>query len=673
MVSYEGKEDYIFISYSHKDDKKVLPVIRRLADDGFRVWYDEGIEAGEEWPEIVADHLGRCALFISFISGSYLDSYNCKREIDYAVSKRRPFISVMLEDVKMTPGMEMQLSSVQSLLWYRMKNDEFISRLYQSEMIASCRRLPDNAPGGTEKSETAKQESRKTEKKDRKAKTGSEKPGTRRMSALRIAGFIAAVLVLTIAIRIVSNRISSVNIHGTQIDSMGSFITLENTALSASDLREFAGMERLTSLTLEGCDFPDGADALSDLPISVRTLKFRNCTGITDYSFISKIAQITSLELNGCNLSDADLASIDFTGLYLRDLWIENNSDITDLTPIISCTGLTDVRLSGCSVTSLAPLAKMEGLACVTADGNKLTDLEGLRDKEDLKEIRCDNNQLKDLDELVSSYRLQKISAAGNSLESADGLSSCTALEVVDLHDNKLSDVSLLAQSASTLGKVDLRSNDIEDLSWASGMSVLTEMYIDNNRIKDISPLASSAALHTLSCSNNGITGADVLSKLPELSFADLSGNQISGQVSLENNPKLSSILLQHNRINSLSYSSENRAEAMGAVFRIKKIVAYDNPLFEIKDVYEPETEADETKIDDGYFDYPVKDEAESAGYAYDPYMGASQFYRPHVTNCPYDERINYEKENSQADFVNAEELDEQFKDKYEKGVSFLL
>ena len=28
-----------------------------MADYGFRIWYDEGIEAGTEWPEYIAEHL----------------------------------------------------------------------------------------------------------------------------------------------------------------------------------------------------------------------------------------------------------------------------------------------------------------------------------------------------------------------------------------------------------------------------------------------------------------------------------------------------------------------------------------------------------------------------------------------------------------------------------------
>ena len=48
---YEGQEAYIFISYCHKDRASVFPIIEQMARDGYRVWYDEGIDPGSEWPE----------------------------------------------------------------------------------------------------------------------------------------------------------------------------------------------------------------------------------------------------------------------------------------------------------------------------------------------------------------------------------------------------------------------------------------------------------------------------------------------------------------------------------------------------------------------------------------------------------------------------------------------
>ena len=96
---YEGSEKFIFLSYCHKDKSIVFPVAERLARDGYRVWYDEGIDPGAEWPEIIAEHLNRCSACIAFVSENSLNSHNCRREINFALLKKKPFISVVTEKV----------------------------------------------------------------------------------------------------------------------------------------------------------------------------------------------------------------------------------------------------------------------------------------------------------------------------------------------------------------------------------------------------------------------------------------------------------------------------------------------------------------------------------------------------------------------------------------------
>ena len=54
MRAYKGENPYIFVSYAHKDKDIVYPVIEELQNRGYRIWYDEGIEASEEWLNIWA-------------------------------------------------------------------------------------------------------------------------------------------------------------------------------------------------------------------------------------------------------------------------------------------------------------------------------------------------------------------------------------------------------------------------------------------------------------------------------------------------------------------------------------------------------------------------------------------------------------------------------------------
>lgn len=108
---YNGGEPYGFISYAHKDAARVLPVIAALSRDRFRLWYDAGIEAGDNWPEVVADHLRRAGAVVFFLSRRFLHSQNCVREVHYAVDQRKPMIAVYLEHVELPSDLAMQFST----------------------------------------------------------------------------------------------------------------------------------------------------------------------------------------------------------------------------------------------------------------------------------------------------------------------------------------------------------------------------------------------------------------------------------------------------------------------------------------------------------------------------------------------------------------------------------
>lgn len=85
---YEGDKPYIFVSYAHADNDKVLPVLSDMHRRGYNIWYDEGIEVGSEWQECIASHLADAHLVVAFISNAYMRSDNCRREMHYAQSKR---------------------------------------------------------------------------------------------------------------------------------------------------------------------------------------------------------------------------------------------------------------------------------------------------------------------------------------------------------------------------------------------------------------------------------------------------------------------------------------------------------------------------------------------------------------------------------------------------------
>ena len=112
---YMGGEDYLFTSYAHKDCDRVFEIITALHRDRYRVWYDEGIEVGVNWPMVVAEKLLHSTRVLIFASSHAIASQNCMREINYSVSQKKEMLVIFLDDCKLPADLEMQLSVVKKI------------------------------------------------------------------------------------------------------------------------------------------------------------------------------------------------------------------------------------------------------------------------------------------------------------------------------------------------------------------------------------------------------------------------------------------------------------------------------------------------------------------------------------------------------------------------------
>lgn len=139
-IPYIGEEPYIFVSYAHKDSEVVMRTVSLLQQNGFRVWYDDGIDPGSEWPDTIEKYLERSSCFIGFISANALDSNYCKCELHTAFNERKKMLIVYLENIKLEGGLKMQLSSRQAIHWYKYENDNaFFKKLLTAPGLNDCR------------------------------------------------------------------------------------------------------------------------------------------------------------------------------------------------------------------------------------------------------------------------------------------------------------------------------------------------------------------------------------------------------------------------------------------------------------------------------------------------------------------------------------------------------
>ena len=81
---------YIFISYSHKDRDRVFPLITRIYEKGWHVWYDEGLEITENYYTSLSRHIKNCAVFLLFVThNSVKAEFVCEHELLLATTSRK--------------------------------------------------------------------------------------------------------------------------------------------------------------------------------------------------------------------------------------------------------------------------------------------------------------------------------------------------------------------------------------------------------------------------------------------------------------------------------------------------------------------------------------------------------------------------------------------------------
>ncbi|MBP5606207.1 MAG: toll/interleukin-1 receptor domain-containing protein [Ruminiclostridium sp.] len=134
------KYPYIFISYSHRNSEKVVQILKRLCKERYNIWYDIGIVPGTDWDTNIAEHISGCTYFIAFISEEYLESSNCRDEINYARDIEKKMVLIYLSEVSLPSGMGMRLNRLQAIHRINYPDEEaFYMKLFSSEGLDECR------------------------------------------------------------------------------------------------------------------------------------------------------------------------------------------------------------------------------------------------------------------------------------------------------------------------------------------------------------------------------------------------------------------------------------------------------------------------------------------------------------------------------------------------------
>ena len=484
---YEGDKPYIFVSYAHADNDKVLPVLSDMHRRGYNIWYDEGIEVGSEWQECIASHLADAHLVVAFISNAYMRSDNCRREMHYAQSKKIKTINIFIEETALTPGMELQIGNIFALMKYTYPSDEyFYEKLYGAPLLNS-ENFADTAPRPV--SEPPKPAPAPKPKKKKKSKG-------RKIARWSIAIAVLGVIIAALIVGYFTGYIERLTTPTTQVQTLPSDTVCKfKSEIFEKAAREYTGKESgditvgelsgMTELYIIGTEFTLH-EPTSGVGSAVKLAD--NSAGYTDWQ--DKTHTVSRGGINDLG----DLAY--FTGL--KTLWLQFQS-LSSLETLPAC-GVTSLDLDGSRVSSLSGIGNLPALRAISADCAALSSLGDLNKCHELTQASFVGAKCSDLDVFKPLTKIQSVAFSNCSLGDIAQVLDMSSLRSVKLYNCDLTGSFFKSfDRERAITELELIDCTLSSSNGLDGFTGLTMLRLTGTRgVSDWSDLGSLTALKTV-------------------------------------------------------------------------------------------------------------------------------------------------------------------------------
>ena len=243
---------------------------------------------------------------------------------------------------------------------------------------------------------------------------------------------------------------------------------------------------------------------------------------IPNPAVLQDFTSLTELDLSGTSISDIrPLARL----IQLTTLDLSGTS-ISDIRPLAQLTQLTGLDLSRTSISDIRPLAQLTQLTTLDLSGTSISDIRPLAQLTQLTGLDLSRTSISDIRPLAQLTRLIRLYLSGTSVSDISPLASLTGLTGLQLSGPSIGDISLLAQ-LTRLTTLFLSGPSISDIRPLARLTRLTRLFLRGTSISDIRPLARLTRLTWLELNGTSISDIRPLAQLTSLTRLDLSGTSV--------------------------------------------------------------------------------------------------------------------------------------------------
>ncbi len=295
--------------------------------------------------------------------------------------------------------------------------------------------------------------------------------------------------------------------------------TVPGSALTLQDLN---WMPYLKQLTISG-NVIDSLAPLNQMNLLESVVITDSVIPASDLSILASRSQLTDLTLSGCSLTSIEVLA---SAQALKTLDLSNNS-IRDIRALQALTGLEELDLSHNAVVSLLDLSGLLGLRHLNVAYNSLVTTEHVSSLTNLTHLDVSGNELMKLSGVDKLTKLQSFCAAENALVDINELAPCKELEKLDISGNTLLNIDIIADFVK-LRELNFSGNEVSSLpDFADGCQLVT-INGAYNQLKNLTALSGLQNLENVFMDwNEELSSIWGLNDCPNLKVVNIYGTPI--------------------------------------------------------------------------------------------------------------------------------------------------